>query len=123
MARLPRVEIIEEEPEYLLQTVETPTTIMVGNIKENLPFQKPYHDAGVDGGGIDADALGVADGERTNDGADVVPPQIVAVTDNGISYDSVGFSQSRTQAITLSRPIGPSHRKVHSIQNVKNDFC
>ncbi|MFQ5876510.1 MAG: S8 family serine peptidase [Acidobacteriota bacterium] len=120
IAGLPRVMMVEEEPEYLLQSVEIPTTVMVGNLKENLPFQKPYHDAGVDGGGVDGDALGIADGERINDGSDVVPPQIVAVTDNGVSYDSVGFSQTGTQAITLTRPIGPRHRKVHSIQAVED---
>ena len=117
IARLERVQFIFEEPEYLLLNTEIPTTAMVGNVKENLPFQKPYHDAGVDGGGIDADANGVADGQRINDGSDVVPPQIVAVTDNGISYDSVQFAQTGTQPTTVLHPIGPTHRKVHAVQD------
>jgi hypothetical protein len=114
VARLERVRYVYEEPEYLLSNVEMPTVAMVGNIKENLPFQKPYHDAGVDGGGIDTNL----DGQRINNGSDAVPPQIVAVTDNGISLDSIQFAQTATQPQTALNPVGPSHRKVHALQNV-----
>jgi hypothetical protein len=117
LARLDWVQYIYEETEHLLADAEIPTTAMVGNVKENLPFQKPYFDVGVDGGGIDTNL----DGFRLNNGTDTVPPQIVAVTDNGISYDSVQFSQTATQPATLSSPIGPAHRKVHSIQNVTDN--
>src|SRR5207245_4780115 len=91
---------------------------MVGDIKENLPFQKPYHDVGVDGGGIDTNL----DGQRVNlptgsAGSDTVPPQLVAVTDNGISYDSIQFAQSATQPTDFNHPIGPVHRKVHAVQD------
>ncbi|HKQ98394.1 MAG TPA: S8 family serine peptidase, partial [Candidatus Polarisedimenticolia bacterium] len=114
IARLADVRYIEEEAEHLLMDAEIPTMAMVGNIKENLPFQRPYFDAGVDGGGVDTNA----DGKRINNGTDLVPPQIVAVTDNGISVDSVQFAQTATQvAIPITAPIGPLHRKVHSIQN------
>ncbi len=113
IARQDRVQMVAEEPEHLLANTETPTTAMVGNVKENLPFQKPYHDAGIDGGGIDTNS----DGQRVNNGTDLVPPQIVAVTDNGISYDSVQFAQSATQPTDATHPIGPNHRKVHSIQD------
>src|SRR6185503_3217105 len=114
LARLPWVQWIYEEPEYLLMDSETPTTAQVGNVKENLPFQRPYFDVGVDGGGIDTNA----DGRRLNNGTDLVPPQIVSITDNGISYDSVQFAQTATQTTTISNPIGPAHRKIHAIQNV-----
>ncbi len=115
LAKHPRLRFIEELTDYMLMNVETPTTAMVGNIKENLPFQKPYQDAGVDGGGLDTNA----DGRRINDPSnpDLVPPQIVAVTDNGISYDSAQFAQSAT----LPGTPGPTHRKVHSVQNVGAD--
>jgi len=100
---------------------EIPTMAMVGNVKENLPFQKPYFDVKVDGGGIDTNG----DGQRLNNGTDTVPPQIVAVTDNGISYDSVQFSQSATLPAGGLTQIGPSHRKIHSIQAVTDsgDGC
>ncbi len=113
IARQERVQMVAEEHEYLLANVETPTTAMVGNIKENLPFQKPYHDVGIDGGGIDTNG----DGQRINNGTDTVPPQIVAVTDNGISYDSIQFSQTATEPTNSLHPIGETHRKVHSIQD------
>jgi hypothetical protein len=114
LARKSRVSFIYERQEFLLTNTETPTTAMVGNIKENLPFQKPYHDAGIDGGGIDTNA----DGQRINNGTDAVPPQIVVVTDNGISGDSVQFAQTATQVsdITHAYP-STNHRKVHAIQN------
>ena len=114
LARKSRVSLIYERPEFVLTNTETPTTAMVGNIKENLPFQKPYHDAGIDGGGIDTNA----DGQRINNGTDAVPPQIVVVTDNGISGDSVQFAQTATQVGDLTHAY-PSinHRKVHAIQN------
>ncbi len=115
---LPTVLDMSEMLEFQLHNTDTPTTAMVGNVKENLPFQKPYHDVGVDGGGIDRDAGGVSDGRRLNNGTDVVPPQIVAVTDNGISYDSSQFSQSLTVSSSTLFPIGGGHRKVHSIQPV-----
>ena len=114
LARLPWVQWIYEEPEHLLMDAETPTTAMVGNMKENLPFQRPYFDAGIDGGGIDTNA----DGQRINNGTDTVPPQIVSVTDNGISVDSAQFAQTATQPTTLGAPVGPLHRKIHAIQNV-----
>jgi hypothetical protein len=116
MARREEVRYIAEQPEMMLFGSEIPTIAMVGNVEENLPFQQPYHDVGVDGGGIDTNT----DGRRVNNGTDAVPPQIVAVTDNGISLDSVQFSQTATQVTTTlpPAPIGPSHRKVHSIQPV-----
>ncbi|HEV8700085.1 MAG TPA: thrombospondin type 3 repeat-containing protein [Candidatus Polarisedimenticolia bacterium] len=114
LARKSRVSFIYERAEFLLSNTETPTTAMVGNLKENLPFQKPYHDAGIDGGGIDTNL----NGERVNNGTDQVPPQIVTVTDNGISGDSVQFSQTATQVFDLSHAYpATNHRKVHSIQN------
>jgi hypothetical protein len=117
ISRIKRVHSIEAAPEYLLMGVETPTTATVGNIKDNLPFQTPYHDVGIDGGGLDTSGDGIRDNRNSN--PDEVPPQIVAVTDNGISYDSVQFSQTRTQpTIPIFNPIGTRHRKVHSIQDV-----
>ncbi|HKB07369.1 MAG TPA: thrombospondin type 3 repeat-containing protein [Candidatus Polarisedimenticolia bacterium] len=50
---------------------------------------------------------------------------MVAVTDNGLSYDSAQFSQSATLPTDPLHPIGPVHRKVHAIQNVTDngDTC
>ncbi|MFQ5876335.1 MAG: thrombospondin type 3 repeat-containing protein [Acidobacteriota bacterium] len=114
LARLPAVAAIREAPEFVLANTEAPPTVMIGNVRDSLRFSRPYHDVGVDGGGIDTNG----DGRRINDGSDAVPPQIVAVTDNGLSVDSTQFSQTTTQTITLANPIGPSHRKIHFIQNV-----
>jgi hypothetical protein len=121
LARLDWVKYIYEDPERMLMDAEIPTVAMVGNVKENLPFQKPYFDVKVDGGGIDTNG----DGLRLNNGNDTVPPQIVAVTDNGISYDSVQFSQSATLPAGGLTQIGPSHRKIHAIQQVTDtgDGC
>ncbi|PYT17228.1 MAG: hypothetical protein DMF51_02960, partial [Acidobacteria bacterium] len=48
--------------------------------------------------------------------------QIVAVTDNGISGDSVQFSQTATQVFDLSHVFpSPGHRNVHAIQNAGDD--
>ncbi|HKB08669.1 MAG TPA: S8 family serine peptidase, partial [Candidatus Polarisedimenticolia bacterium] len=138
LAKKERVRWVYELPEHMLMNVETPTTAMVGNIKENLPFQKPYHDAGVDGGGIGVlqctntgaacttDANCTAGGlcriARSNNGSAVVPPQIVAVTDNGISADSVQFSQTASVVFDGAHPFpSPSHRKIHAIQNAGDD--
>ena len=52
-----------------------------------------------------------------------MPPQIVLVTDNGISLDTPNFSQTATEVTgtTPAIPIGPSHRKVHAIQVVEDN--
>jgi hypothetical protein len=107
---------LDEVPEYILTNSETPTLLMLGNTEFSNGLSRPYHELGIDGGGIDTSG----DGKRLNDGTDTVPPQIVVVTDNGISLDAVHFSQTLTQVTTLSNPIGPSHRKVHQIQNVED---
>ena len=166
LAHQKRVRYVYERSEFALMNVETPTTAMVGNIKENLPFQKPYQDVGVDGGGSGAllctqsptrtcatnndctsntqcvaagnptacctgagtgTCTGPAPGgvctlQRYNNDTAAVPPQIVAVTDNGISADSVQFSHTATQVgdITHSMP-SAAHRKVHAIQNVQDN--
>ncbi|MCZ6696451.1 MAG: hypothetical protein O7A63_07930, partial [Acidobacteria bacterium] len=115
IGNLDRIRSVDPKQEFLLMGSETPTTTMVGNVKENLPFQAPYHDVGIDGGGIDTSG----DGSRLNNGSDEVPPQIIVVTDNGISVDSVQFSHTATQSIIpVLAPVGPNHRKVHAIQNV-----
>ncbi len=119
LAAIDDVSWIEEEAEYLLQNSEVPTIIMVGNYEETFNGARPYHDLGIDGGGIDRDAGGLSDGRRLNNDTDVVPPQIVAVTDNGISYDAVHLSQSATVSASTLFPLGRSHRKVHSVQNVE----
>jgi Subtilase family/Thrombospondin type 3 repeat len=107
---------IQESLELMLYNAEAPSLIMTGSVEETLGA-RPYQDAGVDGGGIDTNG----DGMRINDGTDTVPPQIVAVTDNGLSYDSAQFSQTATQPTTLLIPVGPRHRKVHAIQTVADN--
>ena len=116
IAGIDTVQAIQEEPEELLANSESPSVVMTGSLEDTLGA-RPYHDIGVDGGGIDTNG----DGQRINDGSDTVPPQIVAVTDNGLSYDSAQFSQTATQPTTLLNPIGPTHRKIHAIQTVLDD--
>ncbi|HYV20824.1 MAG TPA: thrombospondin type 3 repeat-containing protein [Verrucomicrobiae bacterium] len=108
------VRSLSERHEYVLNNSETPTLLMLGQTEFSDGMSRPYHELGIDGGGIDTNG----DGRRLNNDTDTVPPQIVTVTDNGISTDAVHFSQTLTQVVTLASPIGPAHRKVHAIQNV-----
>jgi hypothetical protein len=117
LAALDDVGWIEEEAEYLLNNSEVPTIIMVGNYEESFNGARPYQDLGIDGGGLDTNGDGIRDNRVT--GGDAVPPQIVAVTDNGISYDAIHLSHSPTVAASVANPIGPTHRKVHSVQAVE----
>ncbi|HEU4400489.1 MAG TPA: hypothetical protein VFT43_00155, partial [Candidatus Polarisedimenticolia bacterium] len=120
IAALEPVAGLEENPELVLDNSEAVSTIMTGSNEESLGA-RPYHDLGLDGGGIDTNG----DGRRINDGTDLVPPQLVVVTDNGLSYDSVQFSQTSTFPDTTAFPIGPRHRRVHAIQTVADggDTC
>ncbi|HEU4400496.1 MAG TPA: thrombospondin type 3 repeat-containing protein [Candidatus Polarisedimenticolia bacterium] len=117
IARNPHVQFITERREYMGFNSEVPTITMIGNYKDSFNGARPYHDVGVDGGGIDTNG----DRVRLNNDTDTIPPQIVAVTDNGITYDAPHFSQTPTAPDTIANPIGKSHRKVHSIQNVSGD--
>jgi hypothetical protein len=138
----PSVRSVEERMEFQLTNAETPTTMMIGNTESSFGLARPYHDMGIDGGGLNAAGLSRSScsvtvsktchvntdcpgGEtcqvRVNNDTAQVPPQIVAVTDNGISYDAVHFSQTITQVTTPLIQIGPSHRKVHSIQAVEDN--
>jgi hypothetical protein len=144
IASIGEVAAVWEEPEYWLYNAEAPSIVMVGGVEDTIGA-RPFHDIGLDGGGIDTNG----DGIRVNDGTDTVPPQLLAETDNGISLDSVNFSQTATQVTTsfelgtcdtgtgfcsfgrvgepctadidcdiLDAPIGPRHRKVHVIQGI-----
>ena len=75
MARSSHVRGISERPEYMLTNSEVPTILMIGSTEESFAVARPFHDLGIDGGGIDTD-----DDGRRNDGTDDVPPQIVVVT-------------------------------------------
>jgi len=112
IARLDSVLAVDDDREMMLMNDENVPTIQAGSA-EDANFIRPFDLAGVDGGGIDTNG----DGRRINDGSDAVPPQIVTIVDNGISVDTPNFSQTATQVTTLPASIGPSHRKVHSIQN------
>ena len=121
LAAIDAVAAISEQPEWFLYNAEAPSVIQTGSYEETLGA-KPFHDLLLDGGGVDTNG----DGLRINDGTDTVPPQIVAVTDNGITLDTPSFSQTATQvSIPITAPIGPKHRKVHGVQNVtdNNDTC
>ncbi|PYT36163.1 MAG: hypothetical protein DMF52_08380 [Acidobacteria bacterium] len=140
IASLDSVGAVEEVPELMLENAEASSLTMVGSVEDTLGA-KPYHDIGVDGGGIGAllctnnptatcttdaqCAPGLCRLQRLNNGTAPVPPQIVAVTDNGLSVDSAQFSQTATQTTDLSHPVGPAHRKVHVIQSVTDsgDTC
>ncbi|HYV85086.1 MAG TPA: thrombospondin type 3 repeat-containing protein [Patescibacteria group bacterium] len=114
----PSVRSVDERPEFQLTNAETPTTMMIGNTESSFGLARPYHELGIDGGGLNA--AGLPNGTRVNNDTAQVPPQIVAVTDNGISVDAVHFSQTATQVTTLIQ-VGPSHRKVHAIQVVEDN--
>jgi hypothetical protein len=114
LAKDANVRSLSERHEFVLTNSETPTLLMLGQTEFSDGMARPYHEVGVDGGGIDTNA----DGRRLNNDTDTVPPQIVVVTDNGISVDAVHFSQTLTQTTTITNPIGSAHRKVHAIQNV-----
>ncbi len=113
LAAIEAARIIEEVPEMVLENAEAPSLIMTGSAEESFGA-RPYQDIGIDGGGLDTNA----DGQRLNDGTDVVPPQIVAITDNGLSLDSISFAQSAT----VPGIPGPTHRKVQLIDAVTDTF-
>jgi hypothetical protein len=118
IARLPEVLRVEPVRDVMALNMENAPTMQMGSAEDGLLI-RPFDLAGVDGGGIDTSG----DGRRINDGSDAVPPQIVVVTDNGISLDTPNFSQTATEVegTSPSIPIGPSHRKVHAIQLVEDD--
>ncbi|HUD72212.1 MAG TPA: thrombospondin type 3 repeat-containing protein, partial [Dongiaceae bacterium] len=113
IARRDDVLRVEQDFDHMLSNAENVPTIQAGSA-EDANFLRPFDMVGVDGGGIDTNA----DGRRINNGSDAVPPQIVTIVDNGISVDTPNFSQTATQvSIPITAPIGPTHRKVHAIQN------
>jgi hypothetical protein len=102
---------VREALEFMTLNAKNSPTIQVGSYEDGLAI-RAFDEVGVDGGGLDTNG----DGRRLNNGTDTVPPQLVAVTDNGISTDSPSFSQTATQPfIPITAPIGPAHRKVHGI--------
>jgi hypothetical protein len=113
LARIDEVIGIGPLMDQVLSNAEIVPTVQAGSAEDST-FARPFDAAGVDGGGIDTNG----DGMRINDGSDAVPPQIVDVTDNGISFDTPSFSQTLTQTTIFSAPIGPAHRKIHAILNV-----
>ena len=113
LAREERVLRIDPVRDMMLFNAENVPTIQAGSAEDS-NFIRPFDQAGVDGGGIDTNA----DGRRINNGTDAVPPQIVAVVDNGISLDTPNFAQTATQVTTIPAPIGPAHRKVQAVQVV-----
>jgi hypothetical protein len=113
IAHLRDVLHVKESYEWMETNAKNVPTIMMGSYEDSLGI-RPFDIAGVDGGGIDTNL----DGQRINDGTDSVPPQIVGVTDNGISYDIPSFSQTATQPATGGNPIGPTHRKLHALYSL-----
>jgi hypothetical protein len=113
IARLDEILSIDPVPDFVLANAENVPTLQAGSA-EDARFARPFDDAGVDGGGIDTNG----DGRRVNDGSDLVPPQLVAITDNGLSLDTPSFAQTMSETFVAGMPIGPLHRKIHAIQNV-----
>ena len=113
LARRDEVLAIEPGLDFVLANAESVPVMQAGSAEDG-DFARPFDAAGVDGGGIDSNG----DGERINNGVDPVRPQLVTITDNGISVDTPSFSQTATQTTTGARPIGPAHRKLHAIQNI-----
>src|SRR6185295_2553359 len=91
LARRDEVLAIEPVLDFVLANAENVPTVQAGSA-EDASFARPFDAVGVDGGGIDTNG----DGERVNNGTDAVPPQIVTITDNGISIDTPSFSQTAT---------------------------
>ncbi|HXU11538.1 MAG TPA: S8 family serine peptidase, partial [Candidatus Binatia bacterium] len=117
IARVPEVLHVQESLEMMQLNTKVPVMVQAGSA-EDAHFIRPFDDAGVDGGGIDTNG----DGQRVNDGTDVVPPQLVGVIDNGISADTPSFSQTATQVGTGLQPFpGRNHRKIHSIIPVRDN--
>ncbi|HEU4403376.1 MAG TPA: S8 family serine peptidase, partial [Candidatus Polarisedimenticolia bacterium] len=113
IARLKLVGSVSEDRETMLLNAKNAPTVQMGSVEDGLGI-RPFDQAGVDGGGIDTNG----DGRRINNGTDAVPPQLVLVTDNGVSYDTPSFSQTTTQPESTGFLVGPTHRKIHTIQNV-----
>jgi hypothetical protein len=118
IARMPEVMRIDPIRDVMTANAVSVSSLQMGSAEDGM-LMRPFDAAGVDGGGIDTSG----DGRRINDGSDAVPPQIVTVTDNGISLDTPNFSQTATEVVGISPsvPIGPSHRKVHAIQAIEDD--
>jgi len=115
LARIPEILHIQESLEMMTLNAKNVPAVQAGSAQETNQA-RPFDDIGVDGGGIDTNN----DGQRINDGSDTVPPQIVGVLDNGISADTPSFSQTATQVNVPGHIIGPAHRKIHSIINVRD---
>ena len=106
LAQIPGIRAIQETAEFTLASAEVHSTAQVGEV-EHTGGATPYWDLGVDGGG-----LGLAS---------AVPPQIVAVLDNGVSTDTVSFAHNnstlnQTQISALIQ--GGNHRKIAAYQLV-----
>src|SRR2546426_1099391 len=135
LARIHEILNIQESLELMTLNAKESPAIQVGTA-EISNMARPFDDLGVDGGGIDTNGDGQRDNLVKNSecvaagspagcctGAgtgtctpDTVPPQLVAVLDNGISADTPSFSQTATQVFDLTHPFpSPQHRKVHSI--------
>jgi Thrombospondin type 3 repeat len=113
LARIDEVFWIAPVREYLLSNAENVPTVQAGSA-EDTHFARPFDDAGVDGGGLNA--AGLPSGTRVNDGTAQVPPQIVTIVDNGISADTPSFSDTGTQ-VTVPL-LATQHRKIQAIQTV-----
>jgi subtilase family protein/thrombospondin type 3 repeat protein len=106
VAKIPGIRYLQESEEFTLANAEVHTTAQVGEV-EHTGGATPYWDLGVDGRGL---GLGSA-----------VPPQIVAVLDNGVSTDSASFAHSSaplTQSQISALIGGGSHRKIAAYQLV-----
>jgi len=102
LARARDVLYLQEEHEMMLPTPRSADAR--GRVLRDSLGVRPFDDAGSTGAGSTPTAT--ADGSTT-DGHRA--PQIVGVTDNGISVDTPSFSQTATQVSTFvpPAPIGP----------------
>ncbi|PYS95683.1 MAG: hypothetical protein DMF50_07715, partial [Acidobacteria bacterium] len=117
LARLRHVGGIQEHGEFMTANAKNSPTLQMGSVEDGFGI-RPFDNAGVDGGGLNA--AGLPTGNRVNDGTSQVPPQIVTVTDNGVSYDTPSFAQSAAAPDPPLNPIGPVHRKIHAIHAVRD---
>src|SRR3989442_4044627 len=122
------VEFAAEVPEYIVNHSEVPVILMIGNREESFNLARPFHELGITGGGsgallctnnpllactTDANCSGggLCRLQFFNNGTAQVPPQIVAVTDNGIPAGAGHFSQTATQGADARGHFpGPNHR-------------
>ncbi|OLE66684.1 MAG: hypothetical protein AUG09_06210 [Acidobacteria bacterium 13_1_20CM_2_68_7] len=112
LAADPAVQSFSEIPEMMLQNDELATSMMIGNTEESFNLARPFHELGIDGGGLNAAGVVAYDGSRVNNGS---------VTDGGDqprAPDRPDASESRVDPerrgqrnVLRLAPVGEQHAR------------